>query len=260
MGAGRPREADPGTLYVLAHQLYWDFRRLAEGRPRKFLGVKKRQELESRVARAKLRIRGSRKRSLEQQVLEQIRLGRLDASEKENKLRDAEQAELFARRVMFGEMLCERYTKRLRFAAEPEVIDVLLNPKTSADEVRELCKDAFMMRTIEVEPGVQREIEVAAWPLPPGSVLPRYLTEHAEQYIDALNDPRFPGCDIRERPTNRLKQFWFLSRALAGAVIGVKTRTAINLVGSLRPEQVFQESRYAKPARKRKRKKYKMMR
>jgi len=23
---------DPGTLYAIAHQLYWDFKRLAEGR------------------------------------------------------------------------------------------------------------------------------------------------------------------------------------------------------------------------------------
>jgi hypothetical protein len=65
-----------------------------------------------------------------------------------------------------------------------------------------------------------------------------------------LKDPRFPRCDVKLRPTNRLKQFWFLSRALAGAAFGYRTRTSINLVGSLRPEQTFEESHAAKPVRR----------
>src|SRR6266481_500190 len=34
MGAGRPQKVDPGTMYTFAHQFYWDFRKIAEGRQR----------------------------------------------------------------------------------------------------------------------------------------------------------------------------------------------------------------------------------
>lgn len=74
------------------------------------------------------------------------------------------------------------------------------------------------------------------------------MSQFAEEFVEAKRDPRYPRSN---RPSNQLKQLWFLSRALAGAVYGVKTRTAINLVGSMRPERVFHESRDGKPARKR---------
>lgn len=82
------------------------------------------------------------------------------------------------------------------------------------------------------------------------SVLPLYLSEHAVEFVAALNDPRYPLASVR--PTTRLKQLWFLSRALAGAIFGVKTRTAINLVGSRRPEQTFEDARAAEPTRRKK--------
>ena len=138
----------------------------------------------------------------------------------------------------------------MKFRAEPEVLETLLDPKTSPERVREICKGAFMTRTFEIEPGVTKDVEVPAWPIMVGSVLPGYLSEHAEEYVAALQDRRFPRCDVSRRPSNQLKQLWFLSRALAGAIYGVKTRTAINLVGSMRPEQVFHESREGKPARR----------
>ena len=86
------------------------------------------------------------------------------------------------------------------------------------------------------------------WPIAAGSVLPMYLSQHAAEFIAAKHDKRFP---LSDRPTSQLKQLWFLSRALAAALYGVKLRTAINLVGSKRPEEVFEESRAAKPLRKR---------
>ena len=258
MGAGRPRQADPGTLYAVAHQLYWDFRRLAEGRPRQFLDKRKREQLEKGADKANLRLNRARKARLEEMVDEEIRLGRLDPIEKARWLRDVEDGELRLRRQHLHQRLVERFTKHLKFRAELEVLETLLNRKTSPEQVREICKDAFVSRRVEVEPGVIKEVDgFPNWPIAAGSVLPGYLSQYAEQYVAALRDPRFPRCAVSTRPSNRLKQFWFLSRALAGAICGVRTRTAINLVGSLRPEQVFQESRYAKPARKqRKPKKY----
>jgi hypothetical protein len=146
----------------------------------------------------------------------------------------------------------ERATKEHKFRGEEEVIRSLLALDTSHQQIRELCAEAFM--TIDIKDGSEtREVEVSAWPITAGSVLPSYLSRYAEEITEAKHDPRFPRCDVKLRPTNLWKQLWFLSRALAGAVCGISTRTALNLVGSLRPEEVFAGSRNAKPARRHRR-------
>jgi hypothetical protein len=206
--------------------------------------------LDRRVEKAKLQPSRAWNARFEQIAEEEIRNGRLNPIEKGEWLQNAEEGERSARRLSLQQLLAERITKRLKFRAEPEVLETLLDPKTSPEEVREICKDAFMTSTFEIEPGVTKEVEVPAWPISVGSTLPTYLSQYAEQYVAALQDRRFPRCDVSRRPSNQLKQLWFLSRALAGAICGVKTRTAINLVGSKRPEQVFYESRDGKPARK----------
>ena len=142
----------------------------------------------------------------------------------------------------------EEATRQLKVRGEPEVITQLLTAETP-DQVREICKDAFAQVTCEIAPGVFKELTLPNWPIPAGSPLPRYLSEYASEFIAGRKDPRFPQST--DRPTSALKQLWFLSRALAGALYGVRTRTAINLVGSMRPEQIFEESRDGKPTRKR---------
>lgn len=182
----------------------------------------------------------------------------MDPSRRDERLRDIEEAELSAGREFYAQQANLEAREEIKIPEEREVVDGLLNPNTTAAEIRgELCKDATMTRSAQIQPGISKDIEVPTWPIPLGSTLPTYLSEYAEQYISALNDPRFPSCDVKARPSTRLKQFWFLSRALAGALYGVTTRTAINLVGSLRPEEVFNESRGAKPTRKRLRRKHK---
>jgi len=257
MGAGRPQKVDPGTLYAFAHQFYWDLRRLSEGRSRQLLDRTKREQLDRKVEKAQFQLSHGRKARLEQMAEEEIRNGRLNPTEKDKWLRDAEEGERSARRLSLQQLLAERFTKRLKVRAEPDVLEALLDPEISPERVREICKDAFMTRTFEIEPGVTKEVEVPAWPISAGSTLPTYLSQYAEQYVEAFRDLRFPRCDVSTRPTNRLKQFWFLSRALAGALFGVTTRTAINLVGSMRPEQVFRESRDGKPARKQRKRRHK---
>jgi hypothetical protein len=124
----------------------------------------------------------------------------------------------------------EESTKTVRIPGEPDVFQELVNAETP-EAVGKICKDA------------------PNWPISSLGILPFHLEQHAEEFIAAKNDPRFPKSN---RPTSRLKQFWFLSRALAGAMFGVKTRTAINLVGSKTPDLIFDESRFGKPARKHK--------
>jgi hypothetical protein len=147
----------------------------------------------------------------------------------------------------------EKSINESKIRPESELLTALLNPAVTPERVRNICKGAVMSVSIEDgEPGLTKEILVPAWPIPAGSMLPDYLSQYAEQHVTALNDRRFPRCDISSRPSNRLKQLWFLSRALAGASFGVKTRTAINLVGSMRPEQLFNEFRNGKAPRRHK--------
>jgi len=253
MGAGRPRRADPGSLYAFAHQFYWDFRRLAEGSRRWRNDPKLYQELAANLEELPLVGDGDRARH-EQLVDDEIRTGRLDGSRREERIQHIADSELWVRRDAYIRDAGEAARTAIKVPGEPAVIKVLLDPKTTPEQVRALCRGAHMLRSFEVEPGVIKKVEVPAWPIPVGSPFPGYLSQYAEQYVEALRDPRFPRCDVVSiRPSSQLKQFWFLSRALAGALFGVSTRTAINLVGSLRPEQAFEESRGAKPARKQRR-------
>jgi hypothetical protein len=255
MRAGRPQKADPWTLYAFAHQFYWDFRRLAEGRSRWFFDKNKHQQLEQQVEKAELQLTDEQKARAAEVVEDEIRSGRIRESDRENRVREIEDGQLSATRVGLLFDAAAEARREVRIPGEPEVVEALLDRNTTPAQLRAICEDALMSRTIEVEPGVVKEVQVSAWPIAAGSTLPTYLSEYAEQYVEALRDRRFPRCDVSTRPSTRLKQFWFLSRALAGALFGLTTRTAINLVGSMRPEQVFHESHDGKPARRRRKRK-----
>ncbi len=245
MTAGRPKTANPWELYVLSEQLYADFRRLAEGRQRIF---RDRREYERLIANPKGIIEYSPQEAarVEEIVEEEIRSGQLDRAEKQNRISAIRREESRGIVQLHAE---EDSTKLIEVRGEPDVIKTLLSPETTPQQIRDLCRDAFM--TIDMTLGSDtHEVEVPAWPINAGSVLPGYLSEHAEVFIEAKTDRRFPSCDIADRPTNLWKQLWFLSRALAGAVFGIRTRTAINLVGATRPESLFQFSRYGKTKRK----------
>jgi hypothetical protein len=252
MGAGRPQKADPGSLYAIAGQFYWDFRRLSEGTARWLFDEEKYRGLEKQALEAEIQLAEDQKARAREATEEEIARGLLREEDRENRIRGIEEIQRFATRDTLLRDAAEQSRKRLKVPGEREALDVLLDPKTTPEQIRELCKSAFMKRTGLIGSGT-KEVQVSAWPIPAGSSFPTYLSEFAEEYVAALHDPRFPRFDILQRPTNRLKQFWFLSRALAGAVFGVTTRTAINLVGSMRPEQMFHEMRDGKPARKRKR-------
>jgi hypothetical protein len=248
MTAGRHRGVDPRALYFMAQELYSDFRRLAEGRTRLWFDRREYEQLVAAPITEVIRFSPQEKARLEETVEEEVRTGRLKEADKEERLRDLERSETLPIRDFFAR---EEAMKEKRFPGEPEVLKVLLDPSTTPEQIRELCKDAFMSRTVTVG-SEAREVEVPAWPIVIGSVLPGYLSQYAEEFVAAKRDRRFPRCEISRRPTNQFKQLWFLSRALAGAVFGEATRTAINKVGSKRPEQLFDESRAAKPIRKRK--------
>lgn len=251
MSAGRPQKADPGTLYAFAHLFYWDFRRLAEGSVRWRRDPLKYKQLTEDLDKMQFIDDEDRIRH-EQIVDEEIRSGKLEPSEKETRIRHIADGENTVRRESYRREAMDYARKEIKIPGEKEVVRILLDPETTPDQVRDLCKESSMELNYQ-----GREIEVSAWPIPPGSTLPTYLAQYAEQHVAALNDPRFPRANTLKRPSTKLKQFWFLSRALAGALYGVSTRTAINLIGSLRPEESLELSGYARPKRKRSKWKYK---
>jgi hypothetical protein len=257
MSAGRPQKADPGSLYTFAHQFYWDFRRLSEGRRRWIVNKRKLEQLEHEAETTPVDLIPEERERHERLVDEEIQKGILTEDRRDARLQEMKESQISATRDFLRRLVADDAREEVRVPGEPELIAILLNRNTTAEQLTEVCKEAVMTRTVEVAPGVTRKIEVPAWPLPPGSPFPTYLAQYSDQYVKALRDPRFPTCDVSARPSTRLKQFWFLSRALAGALFGVSTRTAINLVGSLRPEETFKASRDAKPERKRVRRKYK---
>jgi hypothetical protein len=248
MTAGRPQKVDPGALYAFAHLFYWDFRRIAEGFTRQRRDRDMFDKLIKEVEKIEISVTPGQRANIDRITEEEIRQRRLKISEKIDFIRSREESQLLANRVDLRERAAELATKLLKVPGEPEIITQLLAAETPT-EVREICNDAFAQVNCEIAPGVFRELTLPNWPIPAGSVLPSNLSQYASEFIAARKDPRFPQSN--KRPTSRLKQVWFLSRALAGALYGVKTRTAINLVGSKRPEQTFQESRAAKPIRRR---------
>jgi hypothetical protein len=248
MPAGRPQEADPGTLYSFAHLFYWDFRRIVEGFTRRRFDRDAYERLSKEINAIELRLTPEQSAEIQAKAEEEIRSGRLKESERIEWIRSREDSWLLAIREDFLQSAGQEATRQLKVPGEPEIITQLVEAETP-DQVREICKDAFAQVNCEIAPGVFRELTLPNWPIPAGSVLPSNLSQYASEFIAARKDPRFPQST--RRPTSRLKRLWFLSRALAGALYGVKTRTAINLVGSKRPEQTFQESHAAKPVRRR---------
>jgi hypothetical protein len=255
MPAGRPRKADAGTLYSFAHTFYWDFRRIAEGFTRQRLDRAKYESLSREVSKMELRLTSEQEAEIAAKADEAIRNRRLKESERKGWIHDREDSWLLAIREDFRQWAGVEATRQLKVPGEPEVITQLLEAETP-DQVRKICKDAFAQVNCEIAPGTFRELTLPNWPISVGSVLPRYLSEYASEFLAAKSDSRFPKSAMR--PSSQLKQLWFLSRALAGALYGLSTRTAINLVGSKRPEEVFEESRAAKSLRKTARRKRQM--
>lgn len=107
-----------------------------------------------------------------------------------------------------------------------DILAKLLGAETVRD-VRRVCGKLYLDGS-----GKDAHFEAATsqrlgWPLRAGSPLPGYLCKYSETFIAAKTHPRYPKS---HRPSTQLKQLWFLARALSGALFGVSTRTALNLM------------------------------
>ncbi len=246
MTAGRPKKADPGTLYAFAHQFYWDLRRVSEGHFRWTRDEEEYKGLAEAIDSQEIRLSDEQNRAIARAIGRDVQEGRLTEAEWEARLRVVAAANREATRYGFYQEAAQKAGKEHRVPGKPDVIEALLQAQTP-EEVRAICQDAFVPPTVQTEPGVTNQVMRPNWPISAGSVLPSNLSQYASEFIAATRDPRFPKSTTR--PSSRLKQLWFLSRALAGALYGVSTRTAINLVGSKRPEEIFEESGDGKPRR-----------
>ncbi len=63
----------------------------------------------------------------------------------------------------------------------------------------------------------------------------RALSQHAESFLAAKQDPRWPRSN---RPTNQGKRNRFLARALAGITLGISIRTAQDLLARTDKEKL----------------------
>jgi hypothetical protein len=251
MKVGRKRRVEPAKLYTYAQHLYWDFRTLAEENIRWGFDRERYHQIVEEIENQPLPADDYDRKLHSLLVEEEIRTGRLEAARREERLQQLERDELAKRRPWLRSFAKDDAGKEIRVPGEPDVLRALLDAKT-AKRIRRICEDAYVYLKKEVAPGVIREFKVRNWPIDAGSPLPSFLSRYAEQFVAAKKHPRFPrSC----RSSTRLKQIWFLSRALAGAHFREEPRTAINLVGSMRPEQMFEESGAAKPKRKRKKEK-----
>ena len=250
MPAGRPKLADPGTLYAFAHQFYWDFRRIDKGIQRRREDKARYELLLAEIETTPVERTAEDQERLLRLVDEEISQGLIPRSERFRRLADMECAELEVVNHMRRMEAANDAVKVLRVPGESDVIDELL-AANSVKKIRQICKDAYTTREIPTADGGTKKVPWPNWPISPGSPLPRYLSEHAMQFIKATHDRRFPRSD---RPTSRHKQLWFVSLALAGALYGVSVRTTINLVGSKTPEELFAASRSGKTRRKQRKK------
>jgi hypothetical protein len=244
---GPKPKVSPAELHFWAQEFYHDLRGLAEGSSRVWFDQNRFDRSLKDIQLIELS--ADERDRLRMDIDEDIQAGRVGENDQEAQLRVRIEDHLFMKRECLRQNAAEESQAIKNVPGDPQVLKSLLRAKT-AQRVRQICKDAFVVRSVEFRHGDYRQFTVANWPMARGngSMFPEYLSRHAEQFIAARNDSRFPRSN---RPSSQPKQLWFLSRALAGALFKVTTRTAVNLIGSLRPDEMFEESRAAKRARRR---------
>jgi len=121
MPAGRPRQADPGTLYAFAHQFYWDFRRLLEGGYR---GRIDEERFERLLVRAeKVQVRDDQLSHVRKYVNEEIEDGRSKEVDRAMRLQEVTESTLEATREELRHRAAKLATAQLKIPGEPEVLD-----------------------------------------------------------------------------------------------------------------------------------------
>jgi hypothetical protein len=231
VGLRGPTGVDKRTLRLFANLYYQDFLALAEGRIHKGLNY---EQLHDDFDRLKgLRLSTDDLEKACGKADREIQEGRVGADKREMIANDF----TYIHYMSVDATLRAQAVENARVDTQlPEMCGVLqrLEGAKTPEDVGAICKEAFRIDRQEVRAGELKEISIAVWPIEPDSQFPIYLSIHAQQFLEAKNKPKFPKSD---RPSSRRKRIWFYACALAAAVQGLKTRTAINLLGQNPPEQ-----------------------
>jgi hypothetical protein len=110
------------------------------------------------------------------------------------------------------------FSRGVNLPAEPDTVIALLEARTEK-EIRAICRNSAWMAK------------------QPASYL-TFLPKVAKQFLHAKDDPHYPSSD---RLSSIDKKFWFLARALAGAIYGLSPRRAVNIIGPGQPGQIFEK-------------------
>jgi hypothetical protein len=108
------------------------------------------------------------------------------------------------------------FSRGANLPAEPDTVIALLEARTEK-EIRAIRRNSAWMAK------------------QPASYL-TFLPKIAKQFLHAKDDPHYPSS---ERLSSIDKKFWFLARALAGAIYGLSPRRAINIIGPGQPGEIF---------------------
>src|ERR1700719_3807174 len=119
MSAGRPRIADPGALYAVAHMFYWDFRRLAEGVARWRVNKAKQERLEAELdGKTDAELQEEMRQKHQQTVKEEIDFGLLRVEQREDRLIELEQASVPVNRDWLRRRIAEDCRQEHKFPGE----------------------------------------------------------------------------------------------------------------------------------------------
>jgi len=250
--------ADIPKLLKLAQEFYFDLLALEHGGSRKYFDRKCYQRLVAGLEEANVQLTRSGKHFLECVLVERIRSRRVSEAGKEGMRKKLHRDAVLGLEFFWRDMAIDEAMKVQEFRSEPETLNALL-AASSPEVVREICQTAYSTTTIPILryddhqgsfiEDSERENAVSNWP--PGARMPEFspsddlidemppsleeaLDKHAEAFIAAKNDRRYPKSI---RPSSHLKRLWFLSVGLAGAVLGREVRTAIDDLGATRPDQ-----------------------
>ena len=265
--------ADTARLSMLARKFYFEFLALRDGGSRRQFDYKCYRRLTDDLDSINIKLSKSGLRIVELVVEERIRSGRTKVTERDDELLKLQTSALAGLKLFWRGMAADEAMKTHWFKPEPETVNALLAAE-SPMQVCEICAGAFTYfvynpATLENEPlNPEDKIAISTWPpardewpLPEmddeltnemGPTLADALNSHAEQFIAAKKDRRYPKSV--SRPTSQAKRLWFVSVALAGAVRGLEVRTAIDALGATRPDEEPQQRREStfRPKRKNK--------
>jgi hypothetical protein len=222
MGSRGPQPIPQEELVRTTREFYSLFVELTTGR--EWFDRRRYDDLKKRALDSRPSLTPNEQAELERRVTE-IQSAGLSQAETDRRRRrqvDRAQAKANFRELDQALKLSMQQSRR----DKRDVLEALLRAPTP-NRVREICNEAFPSTMVPIfdpkqEFKLVRQVEYR-------SRLAKILVKYAEEFIAAKHERRYPHSI---RKSSRLKQIWFLSCALAGAVHGIKTRTTIDRVGS----------------------------